>query len=231
MEKDSVVESLGVPIQQMAYVVTHDGEMNDTEREAVTSLLPEEEYKRVYTPCLVDSIKWDYGHFDDYYLEHNTVHLLKCWGTMCLKNFPSYVKAYCLETFGYWKIGARNGYGDMVAGISEGEGWDVYDLHTTDVLQRLPGGAWLSAVQDKLQIHFSIGTLFALWVLELALLLRRKAYPFALVLAPGALLWLTLMLAAPVAFGVRYAYLLLAGFPLIPVVPVLAGNKNQQEEK
>ena len=64
-----------------------------------------------------------------------------------------------------------------------------------------------------------------------ALLLRRKAYPFALVLAPGALLWLTLMLAAPVAFGVRYAYLLLAGFPLIPVVPVLAGNKNQQEEK
>lgn len=194
-------------------------------------LLPEEEYKRVYTPCLVDSIKWDYGHFDDYYLEHNTVHLLKCWGTMCLKNFPSYVKAYCLETFGYWKIGARNGYGDMVAGISEGEGWDVYDLHTTDVLQRLPGGAWLSAVQDKLQIHFSIGTLFALWVLGLALLLRRKAYPFALVLAPGALLWLTLMLAAPVAFGVRYAYLLLAGFPLIPVVPVLAGNKNQQEEK
>ena len=231
VEKDSVVESLGVPIQQMAYVVTHDGEMNDTEREAVTSLLPEEEYKRVYTPCLVDSIKWDYGHFDDYYLEHNTVHLLKCWGTMCLKNFPSYVKAYCLETFGYWKIGARNGYGDMVAGISEGEGWDVYDLHTTDVLQRLPGGAWLSAVQDKLQIHFSIGTLFALWVLGLALLLRRKAYPFALVLAPGALLWLTLMLAAPVAFGVRYAYLLLAGFPLIPVVPVLAGNKNQQEEK
>ena len=87
------------------------------------------------------------------------------------------------------------------------------------------------AVQDKLQIHFSIGTLFALWVLGLALLLRRKAYPFALVLAPGALLWLTLMLAAPVAFGVRYAYLLLAGFPLIPVVPVLAGNKNQQEEK
>ncbi len=231
VEKDSVVESLGVPIQQMAYVVTHDGEMNDTEREAVTSLLPEDEYKRVYTPCLVDSIKWDYGHFDDYYLEHNTVHLLKCWGTMCLKNFPSYVKAYCLETFGYWKIGARNGYGDMVAGISEGEGWDVYDLHTTDVLQRLPGGAWLSAVQDKLQIHFSIGTLFALWVLGLALLLRRKAYPFALVLAPGALLWLTLMLAAPVAFGVRYAYLLLAGFPLIPVVPVLAGNKNQQEEK
>lgn len=231
VEKDSVVESLGVPIQQMAYVVTHDGEMNDTEREAVTSLLPEEEYKRVYTPCLVDSIKWDYGHFDDYYLEHNTVHLLKCWGTMCLKNFPLYVKAYCLETFGYWKIGARNGYGDMVAGISEGEGWDVYDLHTTDVLQRLPGGAWLSAVQDKLQIHFSIGTLFALWVLGLALLLRRKAYPFALVLAPGALLWLTLMLAAPVAFGVRYAYLLLAGFPLIPVVPVLAGNKNQQEEK
>lgn len=97
--------------------------------------------------------------------------------------------------------------------------------------ERLPGGAWLSAVQDKLQIHFSIGTLFALWVLGLALLLRRKAYPFALVLAPGALLWLTLMLAAPVAFGVRYAYLLLAGFPLIPVVPVLAGNKNQQEEK
>ena len=46
VEKDSVVESLGVPIQQMAYVVTHDGEMNDTEREAVTSLLPEEEYKQ-----------------------------------------------------------------------------------------------------------------------------------------------------------------------------------------
>lgn len=228
VEKDSVVESLGVPIQQMAYVVTHDGEMNDTEREAVTTLLPEEEYRRVYTPCLVDSIKWDYGHFDNYYLKQNTVHLLKCWGTMCLKNFPAYIKAYCLETFGYWKIGSRNNYGDLVSGISKGDEWDGYGLHTVDVLQRLPGGTALSTVQERLQLHMSIGTLFALWLLCLALLLRRRAYTWALVLAPGALLWITLMLAAPVAFGVRYVYLLLAAFPLIPVLPTWMIEKKKK---
>ena len=230
VEKDSIVESLGVPIQQMAYVVTHDGEMNDTEREVVTKLLPEEEYRRVYSPCLVDSIKWDYGHFDNYYLKQNTVHLLKCWGTMCLKNFPAYIKAYCLETFGYWKIGSRNGYGDLVSGISEGSEWDGYGLHTINVLQRLPGGTVLNTVQEKLQVHLSIGTLFALWLLCLAQLLRRRAYALALVLAPGALLWITLMLAAPVAFGVRYAYLLLAAFPLIPMLPIWAEKTKQEEQ-
>ena len=38
--------------------------------------------------------------------------------------------------------------------------------------------------------------------------------------APGAFLWITLMLAAPVAFSMRYVYLLLVAFPLIPLLPM-----------
>ena len=59
-----------------------------------------------------------------------------------------------------------------------------------------------------------------LLLLCLALLLRRRAYKLALVLAPGAFLWITLMLAAPVAFSMRYVYLLLVAFPLIPLLPM-----------
>ena len=95
-----------------------------------------------------------------------------------------------------------------------------YDLYTINLLQKLPGGAVLERVQTALQFHFSAGTLFALWVLCLALLLRRRAYKLALVLAPGAFLWITLMLAAPVAFSMRYVYLLLVAFPLIPLLPM-----------
>lgn len=218
IEKDSVVESVGIPLQQMAYVAVYGGEMNETEYASVTKLMPIEEYKRVYTPCIVDTIKWDYDYFDRSYLDTQTGEVLKNWATIGVKNFPAYVKAYCLETFGYWKIGARNSNGDMMEGIIENV--YGYDLYTINLLQKLPGGAVLERMQAALQFHFSAGTLFALWVLCLALLLRRRAYKLALVLAPGAFLWITLMLAAPVAFSMRYVYLLLVAFPLIPLLPM-----------
>ena len=170
--------------------------------------MPIEEYKRVYTPCIVDTIKWDYDYFDRSYLDTQTGDVLKNWATIGVKNFPAYVKAYCLETFGYWKIGARNSNGDMMEGIIENV--YGYDLYTINLLQKLPGGAVLERMQTALQFHFSAGTLFALWVLCLALLLRRRAYKLALVLAPGAFLWITCLLYTSPSGCIQHAVCLFA---------------------
>lgn len=202
----------------MAYVAVYGGEMNETEYASVTKLMPIEEYKRVYTPCIVDTIKWDYDYFDRSYLDTQTGEVLKNWATIGVKNFPAYVKAYCLETFGYWKIGARNSNGDMMEGIIENV--YGYDLYTINLLQKLPGGAVLERMRRRCssisvrarclrcgccvwRCCCGAGRISSLWCL------RRAAF-----------LWITLMLAAPVAFSMRYVYLLLVAFPLIPLLPM-----------
>ncbi|MCD8375866.1 MAG: DUF6020 family protein [Oscillospiraceae bacterium] len=208
--EDTAVESLGIPIQQIAYVVVSGGEMTEEEAQTADTMLPLERYEEVYTPCIVDSIKWD----EDFRL---TSALAKDWVTIGIKNFPAYVKAYCLQTFGFWKIGARNGYGDFASGLSDP--LYEYTIEQVNLLEKLPGGEILSQIQHVLRIHFSAGTLFVLWLVCLALLLYRRQFRLALVLLPGFLLWGTLMLATPVAFSLRYVYLLLTAMPLVVVLP------------
>ncbi|MCC8121489.1 MAG: DUF6020 family protein, partial [Oscillospiraceae bacterium] len=221
VKKDTAVESLGIPIQQLAYVAVYGGNLTEEEEQALDSMLPLERYEEVYTPCLVDSIKWDYGNFS------LSPSILKYWVTIGVKNLPAYVKAYCLQTFGFWKLGARDDYGDFTGGISDQS--YGYTIERTNLLENLPGGEVISQIQIALRIHFSAGTLFVLWLVCLALLLYRRQFRLALVLLPGFLLWGTLMLATPVAFSLRYVYLLLTAMPLVAVLPRMTQTVKPRE--
>ena len=53
------VESLGIFLNQMASVVAYDGDMTEEDREYMNGLLPLENYKDTYRPCVVDLLKWD----------------------------------------------------------------------------------------------------------------------------------------------------------------------------
>lgn len=94
------VESLGIPLNQMARVAALDGDMSDSDAAYMDAMLPLSQYKDKYRPCCTDLLKWDSefnsGAIDSAFMKH--------WFSMLLRNPIVYVDAWILQTFGYWTI-------------------------------------------------------------------------------------------------------------------------------
>ena len=53
------VESVGIPLNQMARVAALNGDMSDSDRAYMDSLLPLDQFKDKYRPTCTDMLKWD----------------------------------------------------------------------------------------------------------------------------------------------------------------------------
>lgn len=60
------VESVGIPLAQMARVAALDGDMSESDRSYMNELLPLDRYKEVYHPSIIDPLKWN----DDFNSDH-----------------------------------------------------------------------------------------------------------------------------------------------------------------
>ena len=72
------VESVGIPLQQMARVVEENGKIGEEEEEFLDNLMPMEKYLEYYNPYLVDPIKWA-PEFNTDYLNANKEEFFKTW--------------------------------------------------------------------------------------------------------------------------------------------------------
>lgn len=52
------VESVGILLNQMARVAALDGDMTESDREYLDSIVPLDEYKTLYSPTCTDNLKW-----------------------------------------------------------------------------------------------------------------------------------------------------------------------------
>ena len=90
------VESLGIPLNQMARVVALDGDMSESDRAYMDELLPLEEYRSKYRPCCTDLLKWD-ANFNGAALDEG---FLAHWLSMLVRNPHVYFDAWVMQTLG-----------------------------------------------------------------------------------------------------------------------------------
>lgn len=101
------VESVGIPLAQMARVAALDGDMTESDRSYMNELLPLDRYKEVYRPSFIDPLKWN----EDFNAEHLEDGFWTHWASMLSRNPSIYFEARELQTFGFWApnvIGADN---------------------------------------------------------------------------------------------------------------------------
>lgn len=224
--KTEFVESVGIPLQQMARVVVEEGEMTDEDKDFLFNLLPEDEYKKSYQPALVDSIKWN-SEFDEQYLEENKAIFFKTWFDLLKCNFSIYVDAYCLNTFGFWMPGVQTDYGYADRRIQEED--NVFNIHQVDLVEKFLGIP-LRDYLDGNMVFIGSGSLAWLLLFVTAMLVcikRRAVY----VLFPSLINWLTYLVATPAAFGLRYVFILLFSMPLMIVLPFLFRKEVCRSER
>lgn len=216
------VESLGIPMQQLGYTIATDGELTPSEKEFLFTLLPEKNWKKDYRPCIVDPMKWD-PEFNAAYLEDNKFVFIKIWAGVMTRNFGSYINAYCLETFGYWKLLVQNNYGYVDTYISDNE----LSIVPTDMFSHIFG----ISIQNKLNsFRPMIGSGTLLWCFLICLYLCvMQSERTWLILLPAFANWLVILIATPVAFSLRYVYIYALSLPLAFCLPFLMARFQKEK--
>lgn len=218
------VESLGVLIQQICYVVSYDGNIDDSEREFINNLCPIETIKQEYRPCIVDKIKWN-ANFNDTFLEENKQEFFKVWLHLLYKNPTQYVKAYLLNSVGFWDVNKQTNDGyiciEMWPSLQEYDEYKQDDYINT---------IFKKSIREDIQPKtFYSATLFLFIILvEAQITIYRKKYKNLIIFIPFIANWLTIMIATPLAFSLRYVYILVLGLPIAFYIPFL-GNSNKSK--
>lgn len=243
-------EKIGIPLQQLAATIAYKGKMGEEEREFLFKIMPEQEWKARYAPCLADKIKWTDGANMEY-ISQNKRSFWKVWGALLLKNPAIYLRAYGMDTFGFWAPGVQNRYGYVDLYITEND----LGLHQTDLVQKLFGRT-IRPLLKKRMIWIGSGTL--LWMtlggMLLSILCRKSTSRKStsrkisgskisgregsgskisgregekaggggwIIYLPALGNALTVFIATPVAFSLRYVYVFAIGLPLYVLLPFL----------
>lgn len=214
-------EALGIPMQQIARTVAYDGNITQEQEEFLNKILPIEKWKIRYEPCLVDSIKCD-SNFDTKFLADHKVEFLKVWAQMLPSNFKEYVKAYLMNTYGFWSIEIKNRYGfvDTYMTINN------LRIKKTDIIKKATGKSMkkVFSIPDFL----GAGTLLWITILSGIILIINKKQKYLLVLLPCMISWLSIMVATPVAFSLRYVFMMAYALPLIVMLPFITKKDDNK---
>ena len=210
--KDKKEEAIGIPLQQIARTISVSGDIADKDLEFLNNLLPIEMWKSNYTPMSVDHIKWAKKfNVKEIDKEENFNEFLNIWFRTLPKNFGTYVESYLLNTYGFWSFGTNNAY---EAGFDDYRKIvnNKYGFEHTDLIEE-GTGIPLHEVYGKTSFIGS-GTMFWIMMFAASILFIKKMNSYSFACLPCFASWLTLMIATPVAFALRYTFMFVLTMPL-----------------
>lgn len=216
------VESLSMPVQHIARVVTDGCALTSEERALLSEVVDVDRIPETYVPYTSDYIKALVRETDNQaYLAEHAGEYLRLWVRLGLRYPKEYLYAQIDETVGFWYPNIQ--YESLYLGGIHKE-MTRLDIETTPKLAGfIPAmlTKWLTGPRDVpvYALIFSIGT--ATWIavamLGMAVVNRGRArllpYIFQL------LVFGTLMVATPVHAEFRYLYSLFVALPLLVLLP------------
>ncbi len=204
--QEDFLESIGIPLRQLAYTINEGGEFSEEDRAYLLSICPEDVWRYAYRPCLVDPLKWN-PQFDYDRLSKTKGQFFAVWSRGLLRNPMAYLKAYALATFGFLVPGIQHSYGYMWIEVHK----NSLGITLTDHLAALFGNDFRNHIMERM-IYIGSGTLLWLVLFALALSLRRGVKAI-LPFLPALFNLGTILIATPVSFSLRYVFIFALGLP------------------
>lgn len=244
IKKSSPAESLGIPLQQTAYmigtaaventmadVVIEDMDdavrqslsMSDSEYEVITSIMSIESWILQYNPVVVDSLKFS-DNFDKEYFGAHTGDFLKNYISLAFKNPKYALRGYLISTMGFWDAYKSSSSAYICpAHTSQAEYFmsDYFNMKTDRYLSDIVGPRWY--ISGGALVWIMLGLYVIALSTQKTNSIRWKA---TIVFLPGIALWLTYMLATPISFSFRYLFALLLCIPIYLCVLIQRYDKE-----
>lgn len=227
------VESLSIPVQQVARVIKDGGTLSPEQEELLGNVMDITAVEKTYNEHVSDPIKDLIRSGNPEVLENNKGEFLRLWVDIGLKNPGAYLRAYIDQTKGYWYPDVS--YWSMSTYCEDSDQFEIFkdrlmpesvSLIFSDIgyyLPKLPFGGLI----------FSIG--LASWTTLglFTLCIVRKKYRELLFFVPVLATIATLLIATPVYAEFRYAYGMFTTLPLLGVIPFVKekDQKNGQNSR
>ncbi len=223
IEQPDFVESLCIPIQQIARTLVDDRELSDDEMEQIQMVIDPTYIHELYAPDFADNIKELVRAGDQQYLIDHKKDYMKLYLRMAMKYPADYFYAYVDQTYGYYNPTSHYSVAD-VEGIIENEVGVYYDplimSHSLLKMREI-----LLKLQTIVPIYGSLWSMgcmlwFTLILFAISICKAKKETSAShwLPFIPVISLTISLMIATPVATEFRYAYGLFYTIPLLAFI-------------
>ena len=216
-----LIESLSIPTQQIASVICNDRELTDKQLDLIENVIDLTYIKELYNPVFADNMKELVRAGDQDYLSAHKGEFLKLWLELLIKYPGDYLKAYVNQTYGYF-------YPDSFYLVAEAEG--ISGTHLGVSHTPLIGGPLVVKTKEiaiKLgsllpiySLLWSMGVIFWIFLFCVGNAFVRKEKAKLIYYLPCFALYLTVMIATPVATEFRYVYFMIFSLPFFLVAAV-----------
>lgn len=214
------VESLSIPVQQIARVIANKESLTESEAAYIQQLMDFDQVSTAYQPNCSDNIKNLIRQKGNSFLESDKAEFFKMWFSIGIEHPKTYFDAYVAQTNGYWypDVNYEVGLADGIYPNEFGLNWQPIIrgniiIKIKELLFKFP------KIIPLYGLLWSMGFLLWLILLLAALSLRMGKPASALVCLPFVLLTITLCIATPVATEFRYVYAAFYALPLLIVSP------------
>ncbi|SER40909.1 DUF6020 family protein [Lachnobacterium bovis] len=203
---DDKVESFGIPLQQVCYIIENNGDVSNEDMEVINNIIPQEDIHKLYCPLIVDKIKWAPSFNKEYLNDHYRL-FLRTYLNIVRKNPIKALKGWALANEGFWDISRQNG-----AGYIHNTMWFTLSYPIRDVVKDKCGFSF----QNLYSVDKKISSALFAWFIFLSVVIgyRRRRGGSYLALMPAIGIWITMIVATPLAYSLRYV------FPLVLLVPM-----------
>lgn len=220
-----LIESLSIPTQQIAAVICNDRTLTDEQLTLVENVVDLTYIKELYNPIFADNMKELVRAGNQEYLVSHKGDFLKLWATLGLTYPGDYVTAYINQTYGYF-------YPDSFYLVAEAEGISGSHLGVSHTpLIRGPLVVKAKEISIKLgnmvpiySLLWSMGVIFWAMLFCMGNAFVRKERAKLVYYLPSLALYLTVMIATPVATEFRYVYFMVFSLPFYLMVALLPEN-------
>ena len=228
-DRTEFVESIGMPINQVAKVVLCENDLETDKIEMIQAVMPIEKIKESYNKRYSDHLKFN-AAFNGSVIERDKKAFLKLWIKMFFRYPRDYIEAWLDLTIGYWYPGVekgcisydynnRNVFYDQL-NITNYSTSEMYRHFMSEDVRNSPIEAWL----------WSPGLAVLALLLLCYLCVIKKQFRKLYFFIPAIIGWISLLIATPSYCETRYIFW---GFLMIPVgiVKVFSLKKSYTEGK
>ncbi len=220
------VESLSIPLQQVARVIADDGYMEESDIELLSNIIDVRAIKDNYDPDISDPIKnmiRDFGNED--FLSENMGEYGMLYLRTLIHNPVRYVEAWVDSTCGYWNSGYN--YWVWFWDVEDNEYGVVRTVSSEGVLRMMDEYLWLFYNNPVFRIFTAIG--LYVWIILIAFAKSVSASNRCgiIVTVPILAILLSLLISSPVYAEFRYMYALFTSLPILLSITFL----NTTEDK
>lgn len=222
-----IVESLSIPVQQISRVIVQEKPISEEQNTFLNRILDTSKIQELYNPYVSDGFKRLVRAGNEAYLEEHFMEFLKVYAQIGLRYPIDYLIAFRDQSIGYW-FPTQEG---IIAG-DEGVIQNEFGVVNLPVL-RGPIVIKINEIGLKLKdmipgygILWSMGALLWLIILAMGITLIRGDNTMLLLYVPCIAIFLTLVIATPVAKEFRYAYAYIYCIPIYLLVPFVNNTKN-----